>query len=319
MRAPAAGEAPRSGRELPQLFGSPPPPPRKGTSLPSPRKPLPPNPRGGAGPRRRPGRREERPRARGWSRQPPPPGKKSERGRPGEESSPAPAAQLPPRPAGETADTRPRPEPAAPSSRARPGPGGARTSLTLGAWRVLWPRAASASPAPNGPRAGAAVPRGRAGPAGARRVARGSAAVTAATPLAVNRKPGKGGGAAAPQLPSGPRAPPAGLGLGLAGHRSPLRAPAGPPPPPAPPLPPRNGQRWSLNRALNHRNAICAPGPHLLPPTAARSVTPLPTGPARPPTPQPIARPLTQTAAQAPRPACSGARHWPGRGARREL
>lgn len=66
---------------------------------------------------------------------------------------------------------------------------------------------------------------------------------------------------------------------------SPLRAPAGPPPPSAPPPPPVNGQRWSLNRALNHLNAICAPGPHLLPPTAARSVTPLPTGPARPPDP----------------------------------
>ncbi|XP_070478667.1 collagen, type I, alpha 1a-like [Equus przewalskii] len=82
-----------------------------------------------------------------------------------------------------------------------------------------------------------------------------------------------------------------GPGLGLPGRcrrsreRSPLRAPAGPPPPPAPPLPPVNGQRWSLNRALNHLNAICAPGPHLLPPTAARSVTPLPTGPARPPDP----------------------------------
>ncbi|XP_017748732.1 PREDICTED: atherin-like [Rhinopithecus bieti] len=82
-----------------------------------------------------------------------------------------------------------------------------------------------------------------------------------------------------------------GPGLALAGRRrrswcqSPLRAPAGPPPPPAPPLPPVNGQRWSLNRALNHLNAICAPGPHLLPPTAARSVTPLPTVPARPPDP----------------------------------
>lgn len=64
-----------------------------------------------------------------------------------------------------------------------------------------------------------------------------------------------------------------------------LRAPAGPPPPSAPPPPPVNGQRWSLNRALNHLNAICAPGPHRLPPTAARSVTPLPTGPARPPDP----------------------------------
>lgn len=42
---------------------------------------------------------------------------------------------------------------------------------------------------------------------------------------------------------------------------SPLRAPAGPPPPSAPPPPPVNGQRWSLNRALNHLNAICAPGP----------------------------------------------------------
>lgn len=40
-----------------------------------------------------------------------------------------------------------------------------------------------------------------------------------------------------------------------------------------------------MKRALNHLNAICAPGPHLLPPTAARSVTPLPTGPARPPDP----------------------------------
>lgn len=111
-----------------------------------------------------------------------------------------------------------------------------------------------------------------------------------ATPLSVNRKPVEGGGAAAPQLPSPPRAPPAGPGLGLPGHRrswyqSPLRAPDGPPPPPAPPLPSVNGQRWSLNRALNHLNAICAPGPHLLPPTAARSVTPLPTGPARPPDP----------------------------------
>ncbi|KAF6109619.1 hypothetical protein HJG60_010872 [Phyllostomus discolor] len=75
------------------------------------------------------------------------------------------------------------------------------------------------------------------------------------------------------------------LGLGLPGHLVLLRAPAGPPPPPAPPLPPVNGQRWSLNRALNHLNAICAPGPHLLPPTAARSVTLLPTGSARPPDP----------------------------------
>lgn len=47
-----------------------------------------------------------------------------------------------------------------------------------------------------------------------------------------------------------------------------LRAPAGPPPPSAPPPPPVNGQRWSLNRALNHLNAICAPGP---PPPSSNS------------------------------------------------
>ncbi|XP_066206331.1 WAS/WASL-interacting protein family member 3-like [Saccopteryx leptura] len=103
------------------------------------------------------------------------------------------------------------------------------------------------------------------------------------TPLAVNRKPGGGGEERRhrnfpPRLER--RQP--GLGLGLPGHRSPVRALPGPPPPPAPPLPRVNGQRWSLNRALNHLNAICAPGPHLLPPTAARSVTPLPTDPARP-------------------------------------
>lgn len=116
-----------------------------------------------------------------------------------------------------------------------------------------------------------------------------------ATPLSVNRKPGGGGEERRhrnfpPRLER--RWP--GPGLGLPDRRrrhrrswcrSPLRAPDGPPPPPAPPLPSVNGQRWSLNRALNHLNAICAPGPHLLPPTAARSVTPLPTGPARPPDP----------------------------------
>ena len=107
-----------------------------------------------------------------------------------------------------------------------------------------------------------------------------------ATPLAVNRKPDEGGVGGERRHrnfpPSLEHRQPI-LGLGLPGHRAPLSAPAGPPPPPAPPLPPVNGQRWSLNRALNHLNAICAPGPHLLPPTAARSVTPLPTGSARPP------------------------------------
>lgn len=142
---------------------------------------------------------------------------------------------------------------------------------------MLWPRAASASPAPYGPRAGAEPPRGRAGPAGESRERRGA-------PLSVNRKPGGGGEERRPRNfpPRLERRRP-GSGLALADRRrrswcqSPLRAPAGPPPPPAPPLPPVNGQRWSLNRALNHLNAICAPGPHLLPPTAARSVTPLPT------------------------------------------
>lgn len=150
---------------------------------------------------------------------------------------------------------------------------------------MLWPRAASASPAPYGPRAGAEPPRGRAGPAGESRERRGA-------PLSVNRKPGGGGEERRPRNfpPRLERRRP-GSGLALADRRrrswcqSPLRAPAGPPPPPAPPLPPVNGQRWSLNRALNHLNAICAPGPHLLPPTAARSVTPLPTVPARPPDP----------------------------------
>ncbi|XP_045295346.1 WAS/WASL-interacting protein family member 1-like [Leopardus geoffroyi] len=111
-----------------------------------------------------------------------------------------------------------------------------------------------------------------------------------ATPLWVNRKPGGGRGGERRHRNFPPRLERRrpGPGLGLPGrrrqsrYRSPLRAPARPPPPPAPPLPPVNGQRWSLNRALNHLNAICAPGPHLLPPTAARSVTPLPTGPARP-------------------------------------
>lgn len=152
---------------------------------------------------------------------------------------------------------------------------------------MLWPRAASASPAPNGPRAGAGVPRGRTVPTGAPREARGSAAVTARGSASVNRKPGRGG--------RGERRsrnfPPHLKRAGRAGPRPPwrpppvpslLRAPAGSPPPSAPPPPPVNGQRWSLNRALNHLNAICAPGPHLLPPTDARSVTPLPTGPARP-------------------------------------
>lgn len=137
---------------------------------------------------------------------------------------------------------------------------------------MLWPRAASASPAPYGPRAGAEPPRGRAGPAGESRERRGA-------PLSVNRKPGWGGEERRPRNfpPRLERRRP-GSGLALADRRrrswcqSPLRAPAGPPPPPAPPLPPVNGQRWSLNRALNHLNAICAPGPHLLPPTAARSV-----------------------------------------------
>lgn len=127
---------------------------------------------------------------------------------------------------------------------------------------MLWPRAASASPAPYGPRAGAEPPRGRAGPAGESRERRGA-------PLSVNRKPGGGGEERRPRNfpPRLERRRP-GSGLALAGRRrrswcqSPLRAPAGPPPPPAPPLPPVNGQRWSLNRALNHLNAICAPGPH---------------------------------------------------------
>lgn len=111
-----------------------------------------------------------------------------------------------------------------------------------------------------------------------------------ATPLAVNRNLVEGGEERRHRnFPPRLECSQQGLGLGLPGHRSrcwsPLRASAGPPPPPAPPLPPVNGQRWSLNRALNHLNAICAPGPHLLPPTAARSVTPLPTGPARLPDP----------------------------------
>ncbi|XP_051680327.2 translation initiation factor IF-2 [Oryctolagus cuniculus] len=144
----------------------------------------------------------------------------------------------------------------------------------------------------------------------------------AATPLSVNRKPGGGGGggAAAPQLPSPPRALPAGPGPRPPWPPppepvpSPLRAPAGPPPPPAPPLPPVNGQRWSLNRALNHLNAICAPAPtSFLQQPLAPSLR-FPQAPRGRPTPQPIARPLTQTAAQAPRPACPDARHWPSAG-----
>lgn len=127
-------------------------------------------------------------------------------------------------------------------------------------------------------------------PTGAPREARGCAAVTVRRSASVNRKPGRVGGGE-----RRPRNFPPHLGrAGRTGPRPPwrpppvprlLRAPAKPPPPPAPPPPPVNGQRWSLNRALNHLNAICAPGPHLLPPTAARSVTPLPTGPARPPDP----------------------------------
>lgn len=55
-----------------------------------------------------------------------------------------------------------------PLSLARSGPRQQpETSLTLGAWRVLWPRAASASPAPKIPRASAGVLRGRTRPAGA--------------------------------------------------------------------------------------------------------------------------------------------------------
>lgn len=107
------------------------------------------------------------------------------------------------------------------------------------------------------------------------REARGSAAVTVRGSASVNRKLGRQGGwgvsgGPATSLPTS--GAPAGQGLGLPGGPppvpSPLRAPAGPPPPSAPPPPPVNGQRWSLNRALNHLNAICAPGP---PPPSSNS------------------------------------------------
>lgn len=166
--------------------------------LPTPRKPLPPNPQGSVRPRRRPGAEEKTAKDSGL--------KRTHSTALGEESKSAASQkelkkrtnkrggkkkkrvlQVVPLPnflrgrVGEIARLLP-------SSPARPLPpplslacSGPRqppeTSLTLGAWRVLWPRAASASPAPKGPRAGAGVPRRRTEPASAQRDARGTATV----------------------------------------------------------------------------------------------------------------------------------------------
>ncbi|XP_049501952.1 uncharacterized protein LOC125933127 [Panthera uncia] len=101
----------------------------------------------------------------------------------------------------ETSRPLPPPPSLAPSGPRQPP----ETSLTLGAWRVLWPRAASASPAPNGPRTGAGAPRERTGPACARREARGSATVrTRDSALGTRPCLGTVGCAAAPGL-LGPR------------------------------------------------------------------------------------------------------------------
>lgn len=133
---------------------------------------------------------------------------------------------------------------------------------------------------------------------------------------------GRSGGSATSLPTSGA---PAGQCLGLPGGRRRGRArcvllPAGPPPPPAPPPPPVNGQRWSLNRALNHLNAICAPGP---PPPSSNSRSLRHSASHRP---RAAARPRSQSYGRLLKPSrkrraphAPGCRHWSGREARREL
>lgn len=139
-----------------------------------------------------------------------PPGKNSEKGQITESDVPN---QLPPtRQGGSQTPARPPAgslrlrQPAGPHSPSAPG-----GCVSLGPPPPL--------PAPR-PAGAGGVPRGRTGPTGAPRAARVPPPSDPATPLAVNRKPVKGGGAAAPQLPSGPRASQPGLGLGLPGRRT---------------------------------------------------------------------------------------------------
>lgn len=127
------------------------------------------------------------------------------------ESSPGrPPAQLPRRPAAGERKTPPaRPDPRRPRPRGlAPGLGGRprpRLPSAPGGFSGL-------GPPPSRPLPAAA---GRAGAQGrpAREGRRGAPPPSGpATRLSVNRKPAEGGGAAAPQLPSPPRAPPAGPG-----------------------------------------------------------------------------------------------------------